>query len=66
MQKVKSSMIESIGHDGSKLTVKFKRGGTYSYDGVPKATFDKLLESDSTGEYLHDHIIGKYKHAAAK
>ena len=61
MHNVKSSQIESIGHDGSTLAVKFKSGGTYHYQGVSADDFSKLQKAESLGSHLQKHIKTKFK-----
>ena len=52
MSTVKSSQIESIGHHGDTLAVKFKSGGTYHYHGVSTAQFADLQKAESIGKAL--------------
>jgi KTSC domain len=52
MHPVKSSNIESIGHDGDTMHVRFKNGGTYSYTGVTAEGFRRLKEAPSVGKHL--------------
>lgn len=61
---VDSSMITSIGHDPdtNTLSVKFKNGKTYNYDGVPADVHQSLMDSSSVGKFLNSHIKGKYSH----
>ena len=55
---VKSSNIESVGHDADKseLHVRFKNGGTYVFPGITAAQHKNLLAADSIGSHLHKHI----------
>lgn len=59
MSGVKSGLIESIGHQGSVLAVKFKKGGTYHYPGVTAAQFDDLQKSESLGKAFGAFRIGR-------
>ena len=52
MSGVKSSQIESIGHMGDTLAVKFKSGGTYHYHGVTADQFAGLQKAESIGKAL--------------
>lgn len=52
MSAVKSSQVESIGHQGDTLAVKFKSGGTYHYHGVTAAQFAALQKAESIGKAL--------------
>ena len=58
---VKSDQIESIGHEGNTLAVKFKSGGTYHYHGVSASQFADLQKAESLGSHLHKHIKPKFK-----
>lgn len=50
---VKSSQVESIGHQGDTLAVKFKSGKTvYHYHGVSAAQFTALQAAESVGKAL--------------
>ena len=61
MQAIKSSQIESIGHHGDTLAVKFKHGGEYRYHGVSADDFQKLQKAESIGSHLHKHIKPNFK-----
>ena len=62
MSGVKSSQIDSIGHHGDTLAVKFKSGpAVYHYHGVTAAQFAAMQKADSVGSYLHQHINLKHK-----
>jgi len=61
MQAVDSSQIESIGHDGDTLAVRFKNGGVYHYHGVSAETFNDMKESRSVGSFLYKNIKPNYK-----
>lgn len=52
MSAVKSSQVESIGHHGDTLAVKFKSGGTYHYHGVTADQFAGLQKAESIGKAL--------------
>jgi len=62
MIPVESSQIQSIGYDPATKTllVNFKRGGIYSYAGVPQEVFDAFLAAESKGKFLGREIKGKY------
>ncbi len=61
MHNVKSSQIESVGHHGDTLAVKFKSGGTYHYHGVSADDFAKFQNAESLGSHLQTHIKGNFK-----
>ena len=58
MQPVKSSQIETIGHDPDTVTmaVKFKSGAVYHYSGVDAAIFANMCEAESVSEYFNKYI----------
>lgn len=62
MHPVESSQIESIGHDGTHLHVKFKSGGTYRYEDVPVEKFEAAKSAESIGRFLNQHVKGKHAH----
>jgi hypothetical protein len=66
--KVKSSNIESVGHDSKiqTLYIKFIGGGLYSYHPVDTSTFVKLMKSESKGEYFHKNIKANKKYKVQK
>lgn len=60
MLGVKSSLIESIGHLGDTLAVKFKSGGaTYHYPGVSAAQFADLQKAESLGKAFGAFKVGR-------
>lgn len=64
LSPLKSSNIEAAGYDPATrtLTVKFKNGGTYHYEGCTKDHYEGLCSAESAGGYLHKHIKSAYKH----
>jgi KTSC domain len=68
MQKVKSSNIESIGHDEKKkiLYVKFLNGTMYSYTPFDDVMFTRFLKSKSKGTHFHKHIRTNRKFTVQK
>ena len=59
MSAVKSSQIESIGHDDktNTLAIKFKGGDTiYHYPEFTAAEFDKFKGAESVGKHFGAHI----------
>lgn len=61
MTPVKSSNVESVGYDGSTLTITFKGGKTYHYSNVPTSIHQSLLKAKSIGSFIATNIINKYK-----
>lgn len=62
MTPVKSSNVESVGHDGNTLAITFKGGKTYYYPNVPTSVHQSLLKAKSIGSFITTNIINKYKH----
>lgn len=61
LSPVKSGQVESIGHEGTTLAVKFKHGGVYHYHGVSADDFAKLQKAESIGSHLGKHIKPNFK-----
>lgn len=61
MTAVTSSNIESIGHCGQHLCVKFKSGGVHRFHDVPSDLFDKMQGAESIGKFFHAHIRGQFE-----
>lgn len=61
---VESSNIAMIGYDDEteELHVKFNSGAEYVYNDVPEEVFEEFLSADSKGQYLNEHIKGKYQY----
>lgn len=59
----KSSNIKSTIYDSllKRLTVEFKNGGVYDYEGVPKKEYKQFEKAESVGKFLNSNIIPKYK-----
>lgn len=60
MQKVKSSSIAELGHDGKGMLVKFHNGSTYRYDTVTPRDTELLRLAPSIGTHFNQHISGKH------
>ena len=60
MIPLNSSNLDAAEYDGAAraLTIRFKDGQTYRYDGVPEATAAGLFGADSKGSYFHRAIKG--------
>jgi len=56
MVKVESTNVEAIGWEDDVLYVKFKKGGTYQYTGVPKLLWDAFKAAESKGKFFHGRI----------
>lgn len=62
MKEVKSSNLEAVGHQGTRLFVRFKGGGIYSYAGVPPEVYHELAAAESPGSVFRAKVRGQYKH----
>lgn len=56
MHAVTSSNVESVGHDGRHLFVRFKNGSTYRYLDCPDTHLHGMKADASPGRY-HNHFI---------
>ena len=45
-----------------ELVMEFKKGGKYSYSGVPLKEFTKMRMAESQGSYFSKHISKNYKY----
>ena len=63
MVKLSSTNIDGVhyGHSDGAMYIQFLNGSVYRYDGVPFATYQGLLNTDSPGRYLNREIKGKYQ-----
>jgi hypothetical protein len=59
VKKVKSSHVLGYHYDpvSKKLTVQFKNGHVYDYEGVHMHEFAALEQAESPGQHLHKHIF---------
>jgi hypothetical protein len=59
-----SSNVAAIAHDPNTRTlhVRFKSGHTYTYANVSADAHDDLVNADSVGKHLQQHIIGAHEH----
>lgn len=50
-----STSIEHVWYNVNteRLTIKFRHGGTYSYDGVSEELFDEFKDAESLGSFFH-------------
>lgn len=63
MMPIESSNIEGAGYNNKtkQLWVAFKGNKVYRYDLVPKKLFEELLQAESKGKYLNEHIKNNFK-----
>ena len=59
-QTVAKSSIVDFQYTGQTLKVEFADGSSYEYFDVPKATYIKLINSDSPGRFARRHIYNSY------
>jgi KTSC domain len=62
LTEVKSSNIQSMGHEGETLWIRFKGGGLYSYPNVPYDVYQEGMASESKGSWFRDKVRGVYGH----
>jgi len=56
LEKVKSSNLDSIGHEEDILYIRFIDGGLYSYQPFTASTFKKFQKAPSKGKFFHKYI----------
>jgi hypothetical protein len=61
MTPVVSSNIDSIGHDGAALWIKFKHGGVYRYPTAGRDLHDEMLKAPSVGQFFHTSVRGTHQ-----
>jgi hypothetical protein len=63
MGRVDSSVLDIVDYDDAKhvLKVRFQTGRVYHYLGVPRATYEALMHSDSKGGYFNRVIRTRYR-----
>lgn len=59
---VSSSNPDAVSYDPETrtLSVRFKNGTIYAYANVPEFEYADLLEAESVGSFVNDHIKGTY------
>ena len=62
---VTSSNIAAVGYDEASRTLEilFTNGRVYQYFDVPTQAHRALMNAGSYGQYLNQHIKGKYRYA---
>lgn len=68
LRPVYSSHVAGIGYDGEMemLTVEYRDGAQYVYEGVPAEVADGVLRAPSIGEAMHASVRGRYRHRRVK
>jgi hypothetical protein len=60
MRPVESSNLDAVGWSDGMLTVRFRSGSVYSYAGVPRGVYQRLLHAESKGRFFSAHIRNQY------
>mgnify|MGYP006446161103 CR=1 FL=1 len=60
-QSVISSWISQICYSSTTVTMATIKGGTYSFCGMSRATFDAWVSATSVGSYYNSNIKGRYQ-----
>jgi len=60
---VASSNLSGVHYaaDTRTLTVEFKNGSQYKYEGVPPEDYDDLMSAPSKGAHFNDYIKNQYR-----
>lgn len=60
-QEIQSSdLIQGLSHEDDTLTVHFKNGRVYSFEGVPENVVDQMVEAESAGRFFHQWVKPYY------
>ena len=61
---VQSSNVAEVGYekDSMVLEVLFHSGSAYQYFDVPEALFSEMLQAESIGRFLNEHIKDSYRY----
>lgn len=66
MPQVSSSHLASVDFEKGTMTVAFRDGSVYAYQGVGAATYTALLDAKSKGKFFRSAVQGKFKYAVIK
>lgn len=56
-----SSTVESIAHEGTTMTVTFKKTGKYEYSDVPLSLYYDAEKAESIGSWIYANLVkGKF------
>lgn len=61
MERVKSSSIAEIGHDGEHLFARYAGGSLYRFKDITVAQYNALRAAKSAGNHMNSFIIPKVK-----
>jgi hypothetical protein len=62
LKSVESEMLVAAGYDekSHSLLAVFRTGETYRYKNVPSFLYERLMQADSIGKFMHKYIIGRF------
>jgi hypothetical protein len=62
--ELNSTSLKGVGYclQEALLELEFRSGAIYRFGGVPKATYQKLLQATSKGVYFNHHIRNRFPH----
>lgn len=65
---IKSTSLARVAYDHqcATLTVEFRDGTAYQYDGVPLETFVDLVRANSKGAYFNKNIRARFPYSVAR
>lgn len=61
LERVKSSSISEIGHDGQHLFVRYAAGNLYRFKDISVEQYNALRNAKSAGNHMNTYIIPKTK-----
>jgi hypothetical protein len=61
MERVKSSQLSEIGHDGQHLFARYAGGSLYRFKDITVEQYNALRASKSIGAHMNTYIIPKAK-----
>lgn len=65
MIPVDSDAVVAIGYQNGTLAIEWKGGKTYTYPGVPAATYQALMAAESKGKFIAQFIRKQHPGVAA-
>ena len=66
--RLESSVIRTVGYrpETAELEIEFTSGDLYRYFAVPPSVYRGLLDADSAGRYLQQHIRDDYPYVRVR
>jgi hypothetical protein len=61
---MRSSVIESIGHNGLRMRIRFHSGDVVDFDRVPLNLYWGMIAAKSPGKYFAENIKGLFAETA--